>query len=588
MSAVQYEITFDDISAHLLTLSLHFEPSSAVHHLTLPAWIPGSYLVRNFARHIVNIRAYDADGELHLAQRDKQSWQLSCGQQPVTVTYQVYANDLSVRAAYVDDELAVLNPACLCLNVSEMTAQPHSLTLHKPTDLRCAAWRVATAMPKATHTAPLDFGCYQADNYDHLIDSPLLVGIFNVQQFNLDGVPHYVVVSGHNLYDEARLTADVAKLCQVQRDVFGELPRDLDQYWFLLWVTEQGYGGLEHKFSTLLLCNRYDLPAVQQTELTEAYQNLLGLFSHEYFHTWWVKRLKPQCFTPYVLDKEQYSRQLWLYEGFTSYFDDLALVKSGIIEQSRYLTVLEKLITRVSRNPSDSQQSLTDSSFTAWTKFYLQDENAVNSVVSYYAKGALVALLLEAELQSKGLNLAAFCRQLYQQHVATGTSDNAIFEQLIAWQLPELAAQLTSWINEAKPLPLAATLGKLGLTLTQRAPSSFSDLAGESSKVLPASLGCSLKTTAQGVFIQQLYRGSAAHQAGLMSGDQLVALGGYKISETSLTELMLRLPLGSVQPLFIFRKDRLLELALPIQQAAPAVAMLNVANEVTVKHWLSS
>lgn len=583
---LHYQLQIIDLSAHIMRVYLTFTPTAAQHQLALAGWIPGSYLVRNFARHITAISAKDADGALELLQLDKQRWQVNCRQTAVTLQYDVYANDQSVRAAYVDDEIAILNPACLCLAVEGFTEQPVTLTLAQPVSRVTQNWQVATALPRAEGTALLSFGKYQARDYAHLIDCPLLVGIFTLEQFNLDGIPHYLVVSGTPLQDRARLLADTEKICQSQRRVFGGLPEDLEHYWFLLWVTENGYGGLEHMDSTLLMCSRYDLPAQGLTEPDDAYQTLLGLISHEYFHTWWVKRLKPACFHPYQLQQEQYTRQLWIYEGFTSYFDDLALLKSGVISQQAYLTLLEQMITRVTRNPSDRRQSLADSSFNAWTKYYLQDENAVNSVVSYYAKGALVALCLEAQLQRRGTDLSTFCRQFYLEYLATGSAENSIFIFIQQQGWPELAAQLHAWVEQAEPLPLTEHLAMLGLSLTWRSPISFDDLGGNKTVPLSASLGCSLKQQGQELLVQNLYLDSAAHQAGLMSGDQLVALAGFKITAKSLPQLLQRLPLNSVQDLLIFRKDRLLTLQLPLLPAAKTVAMLQVAEGSQLQSWL--
>lgn len=587
MDRVHYRIELSDISAHQLSIQLTFMPSSASHELSLPAWIPGSYMIRNFARHIMQISARDADGDMDLTQLDKQRWQLSCRNQAITVSYLIYANDMSVRAAYLDDEVAILNPACLCLAVSGQTSLPQQLELTRPGFRVTENWRVATALPRSSGTAMLDFGMYQAANYSQLIDSPLLLGHFTLQQFAVDGVPHYLVVSGQNHYNSARLLADTEQICLAQRAVFGGLPDDLSHYWFLLWITENGYGGLEHQDSTLLLCSRHDLPAPQLKAPDEAYQTLLGLISHEYFHTWWVKRLKPAPFHAYQLAQEQYTPQLWLYEGFTSYFDDLALVKSGLISQSAYLTALEQLVTRVTRNPSDSRQSLADSSFNAWTKYYLQDENAPNSIVSYYAKGALVALAVEAELQAAGTNLGAFCRDFYQQYLATGTADKSFCQALAAQGFTALANQVTEWVNRAQPLPLAESFAKLGLTLSWRSPQHFDDTHGNNEQAVPASLGCSLKPQNGVLTVQQLYLDSAAHQAGLMAGDQLLALAGYKVTEKSLPQLLKRLPYGSVQPLTIFRKDRLLTLSLTLQAAKAQVAMLSVADQSKVSSWLA-
>lgn len=587
MNSVRYQVQISDISAHQLRVELRFIPSASQHELSLPAWIPGSYMIRNFARHIMQISARDTSGELALQQLDKQRWNLACRQQEVTVSYLIYANDLSVRAAYLDDETAILNPACLCLAVSEQTHYPQQFELLRPEFHVTENWRVATALPRAEGTALLDFGIYQATDYQQLIDSPLLVGLFTVQQFAVDGVPHYLVVSSQNHYDSERLLADTEQLCQAQRAVFGGLPDDLHHYWFLLWITEHGYGGLEHKDSTLLLCSRHDLPARQMTAPDDAYQTLLGLISHEYFHTWWVKRLKPAPFHAYQLSQEQYTPQLWLYEGFTSYFDDLALIKSGRISQQAYLTALEQLVTRVTRNPSDSRQSLSDSSFNAWTKYYLQDENAPNSIVSYYAKGALVALAVEAELQANNKDLSRFCRDFYQHYLATGTADRSFFDALSAAGFKALAAQVEDWVYRAQPLPLAESFAKLGLTLSWRSPQHFDDTHGTQQQNAPATLGCSLKTQNGLVTVQQLYLDTAGHQAGLMAGDQLLAIAGYKITDKSLPQLLKRLPYGSEQPLTIFRKDRLLTLPLTLQAGKAQVAMLSVADDAKLQRWLT-
>jgi predicted metalloprotease with PDZ domain len=546
-------------------------------------------MIRDFAKHIVTISAWDEDGPLDLQQADKQSWNLTCRKLPVSISYVVYAYDLSVRAAYVDDEVAVLNPAALCLGVSYLTHLPHQINLFKPTVSLANEWRVATALTPVNGTRMLDFGTYQAPNYAGLIDSPILAGIFSLQQFTINDIPHYLVVTGDNLTDLARFSNDLKQICQQQLQVFEGLPPDLDQYWFLLWVTEQGYGGLEHKFSTLLLCNRYDLPAVNLTEPDDNYQQLLALCSHEYFHTWWVKRLKPAEFIPYNLATEQYSNQLWLYEGFTSYFDDLALVKSGLISPERYLKQLEKTISRVSRSPSDNVQSLTNSSFNAWTKFYKQDENAINAVVSYYAKGAILAFCLEGALQEQGRSLQQVCQHMYQHYLATGTNEQSLFNSLSAMGFPELALASQNWTNQNKALPVEHAASQLGLCLKFREAADSGDLGGSDNKpnhVLPAYLAATVKNQQSLITVTQVINDGAAHQAGLMVGDQLLALAGRKITEHSLPQLLKRLTVGTLQPLTIFRKDRLLTLQLPLQVAAANIADLQFTDSAKASNWL--
>lgn len=586
MNSVKYQFNITDIGAHLLEVTLQFSPKLQQHELSLPAWIPGSYMIRDFARNIIAITATDADGQLPLQQLDKQRWQLDCHGKVVTVCYQIYAYDMSVRAAYIDDEVAVLNPACLCLAVNTLQDLPHSVKLIKPSSALCKNWRVATGLARSTSTAALGFGLYQADNYAKLIDSPMLLGRFSINEFSVKGITHYLVVTGDNLTDLNRFASDVQQICQQQLKVFGSLPDDLNQYWFLLWVTEDGYGGLEHMNSTLLLCSRFDLPASAETVADDNYQNLLALCSHEYFHTWWVKRLKPACFHPYQLAAEQYTPQLWLYEGFTSYFDDLALVRAGVIDTKNYIKTLETTISRVTRNPSDNQQSLSDSSFTAWTKFYKQDENAPNAVVSYYAKGALLALCLEAKLRETDTALEQLVQQLWQRYLPTGTPDNALSIVLQDMGFSELANLADSWLNRPGPLPLAQLLPQLGLELTLRPMQHADDTGGEQSDNGQHFIGAQTKQVNALLQLTQVYHGGAAHQAGLMVGDQLLALDGRKITAGSLPQLLKRYSQGSTAQLHFYRKDRLLQCSYVISSALQQVALLSIKDDALCQRWL--
>ncbi|MDX1677366.1 M61 family peptidase [Arsukibacterium sp.] len=592
MELVSYQLKIQDIAAHHIEVTLKFTPQQPIHTLSMPAWIPGSYMIRDFAKHLLSISATDAAGPLVLQQQDKQSWQLTCRQQPVTVVYQLYAFDLSVRAAYIDDELAVLNPAALCLAVSDLENLQQQLIVPAPESAVAASWRLATALTPVGSTKALEFGTYQAADYASLIDSPLLAGVFKVEQFEVNTIPHFLVVSGNNLADLPRLAADLQQICQQQCNVFGRLPADLHQYWFLLWVTEQGYGGLEHKFSTLLLCSRYDLPGIQLQQPDDNYQQLLALCSHEYFHSWWVKRLMPAEFKPYQLAAEQYTSQLWLYEGFTSYFDDLALVRAGLIKPERYMTTLEKTISRVTRSPSDARQSLADSSFNAWTKFYKQDENAINSVVSYYGKGALVAFCLDAALREQGSSLQRLCQYMYQQYLESGTDEQSLFASLTELGYAKLADAALNWISQSKPLPLQHAAWQLGLKLSFRPAADHNDLSGpakaDSQTHFTAYLAAGLKVQNGLLTVTQVMADGAAHQAGMMVGDQLLALAGWKINEHSLPELLQRLESGSSQQLILYRKDRVLILQLPIQPAAPKIAVLQVADKDKASDWLQS
>ena len=593
MQQVAFQLWIEDLTAHLIGVQLDFLPADANLSgsyqpvtLKLPAWIPGSYLIRNFARHLAAITACDAQGSLNVIAINKHSWQVQNRGLPITVCYQVYAFDLSVRACYVNDQVAVLNPAACCLGVEGLEHLPQRVTVRPVADK--PLWQLATGLQRHDHTALLSFGDYQANDYQQLIDSPLLLGELTHRRFELAGISHHLIFAGAVLADLARIEQDLLLICQQQAAVFGGLPADLKEYWFLNWIVDSGYGGLEHHNSTLLLCNRYDLPNPQlPQELTEDYQNYLALCSHEYFHTWWVKRAKPATFLNYQLDAEQYTSQLWLYEGFTSYYDDLALLRAGLIQLPQYLTTLSKTISRVNRAPSNSRQSLADSSFTAWTKFYQQDENAINSVVSYYGKGSLVALCLDAQLRSDDLSLDGLMQRCWQQFGVSGagSSEQAFFEQLRHYsQNDELVQRCKDWVYGTEPLPLEASLLILGISLQWRAAETNKDLSGPAQALQPVrDFGALYQANTEGLQLSAVPIGSAAYLAGLMVGDLVIAIGNLKATEQNFQQLLQRLPLGDSLPLHYFRQQRLLTTTLRLQAAPELIAWLQAPEETTLQ-----
>lgn len=590
MTPLAYQLSIADITAHLVAVELHFTPQTTESvSLSLPCWIPGSYMVRDFAKHLHSIEAFDDAGALALVQLDKQSWQLAHNQRPLTVRYKVYAFDLSVRGCYIDDQLAILNPAALCLEVKGMEADPVTLNVIAPEFLE---WQVATGLNRATATRPLEFGLYIAENYQQLIDTPLMLGKLDIAEFDVDGVAHYLVVAGHEQVDLKRFKSDLQTICLQQKAVFGGLPTDLKQYWFLCWVTDSGYGGLEHHNSTLLLLTHQDLPNTQRPdESTTEYQNLLGLCSHEYFHTWWVKRAKPSLFLPYQLGSEQYTSQLWLYEGFTSYYDDLALVRCGLLTQPLYFSLLEKTINRVQLSPSEFVQSVAESSFNAWTKYYKQDENAVNAVVSYYTKGSLIALCLDALLRSKGLTLDALMQLAWKTYgePAHGSTEQQFIQLCADYAGQYVASELYRWVHESAALPLSELLPSLGLSTAKRPQEHSKDLCGDKSPSYPSrSFGAAFSPTAEGLKIINVPIGSVAYKAGLMAQDVLIAIHGVKASEQNFWRQLNQSSLGNVLTLHVFRKQRLLQLSMPVELAPASMTFLQVVDTGKIADWLDT
>lgn len=588
MTLLAYQLSITDITAHLVSVELRFTPQSSDSiQLSLPAWIPGSYMVRDFAKHLHSIEAFDDAGALTLLQLDKQSWQLNHNQQALTLRYKVYAFDLSVRGCYLDDQLAILNPAALCLEVKGMESAPVTLNIVAPEFLD---WQVATGLTRGRTTQPLHCGLYHADNYQQLIDTPLMLGKLDIAEFDICGTPHYVALAGHEQVDLDRFKHDLHHICQQQQQVFGGLPADLKEYWFLCWVTDAGYGGLEHHNSTLLLLTHQDLPNPERPDESSAdYQNLLGLCSHEYFHTWWVKRAKPAQFLPYRLNTEQYTSQLWLYEGFTSYYDDLALVRCGLLTQDQYFAALEKTINRVQLSPSEQVQSVADSSFNAWTKYYKQDENAVNAVVSYYTKGSLIALCLDALLRSKGKTLDALMQLAWRSYgePALGSSEQQFIQLCSDYAGKDTATQLYSWVHGTSALPLAELLPHLGVSTAKRQQEHSKDLSGTKAPAYPVrSFGAAFSATAEGLKITNVPLNSVAYKAGLMAQDQLVAINAVKATEQNFWRQLNQSQIGSVLTVHVFRKQRLVQLSMPVELAAETLTYLQLADPQKAAAWL--
>src|SRR4051812_9542125 len=402
---ITYRIEVADAHAHLFRVTLVVARPAAEQRLSLPVWIPGSYLVREFARHLSAMTAQQGATSIALEQRDKATWLARCpGKGALTVSYLVYAFDTSVRAAYLDAQRGFFNGTSLCLRVDGSEGLPHRLELNELP----ARWQVATAMRPVKADA-LGRGVYESADYDELVDHPVELGRFWRGRFTAGGVPHeYVVAGALPDFDGDRLLADAQRICEAQIAFWhGKKGRPpYERYVFLHNLIDDGHGGLEHRASTALISARRDMPstgaaAAPRTEMSDGYANVLGLISHEFFHTWNVKRLRPAEFARYDYTRENYTELLWFFEGFTSYYDDLFLVRNGLIDKARYFKLLARTLSGVLAAPGRKAQSVAQASFDAWVKYYRGDENTPNATISYYTKGSLVALALDLTLRSE-------------------------------------------------------------------------------------------------------------------------------------------------------------------------------------------
>ena len=580
-SPVRYRVAPLDSHAHLFEVRCTVDdPNAGGQRFRLPVWIPGSYLIREFARHFVAVRAETQGRPLAIAKEAKDTWRTAPCATPVTVIAQVYAFDLSVRTAYLDATRGYFNGPSVFLCPEHRADRRCEVDIVAPEGDAGRAWRVATTLsPDAT--SPAGFGRYHAANYDELIDHPVEMSDFASVSFEAGGARHDVAVSGRQRSDLDRLARDLARICQWQCDLFGDAPGSpapFDRYLFQVAAVGDGYGGLEHRSSTSLLCKRAELPQPGVARITDDYRRFLGLASHEYFHCWNVKRIKPAAFTPYDLASENYTRQLWAFEGITSYYDDLALARSGVIDAKSYLEVLGRAITAVLRHPGRHVQSVADSSFDAWIKFYRRDENTPNAVVSYYAKGSLVALALDLTLRAHGSSLDAVMRALWQRYGRTGLG---VPEDGIARLASELAGRdlgdfFARHVDGTEDPPLAELLAAAGVTLKLRAARNARDRGGDAGG--PAAGSDASAAAARTTFgfelaaggearLQHVFSGGPAERAGLAAGDVLVAIDGLRATATAVDALREQRRAGDVLAIHAFRRDELFTTALTLADA---------------------
>ena len=583
-----YRLHPSDPAAHRFTVSCTVAtPAPEGQRFALPAWIPGSYLIRDFARHIVAIRAEAGGKPVRLDKIDKHTWQAAPQKsaQPLTVTYEVYAWDLSVRGAHFDSTHAFFNGTSVFLRAIGQEASSCRVELLPPEGKAFKDWRVATALEPAKgekgSAKRYGFGLYRAENYDELIDHPVEMGCFTLATFKACGVPHDIAITGRHDCDLERLTDDLKRVCEWQIRFFGE-PAPMQRYVFLVTAVGDGYGGLEHRASTALLCSRNDLPYPGMEGLPESYRSFLGLCSHEYFHTWNVKRIKPAAFVPYDLDRENYTTQLWAFEGITSYYDDLALLRSGVITQKDWLELTAKTISNVHRAPGRLRQSLAESSFDAWSKFYRPDENTPNAVVSYYAKGALAALALDLTLRKESdgrISLDDVMRALWQRFGKTGVGVGDDDIRQIAEELSgcDLKRFFSEAIHGTRDLPLKKLLAPFGIGLGWE-------------KAKAPSLG--VKTSADGneLKLATVYDGSPAQQAGLAAGDVLLAINGLRVTPSAFDKQLGRRHAGDEIAIHAFRRDELMEFSVRLDPPARETANLRIektANSLR-QSWLGT
>jgi predicted metalloprotease with PDZ domain len=605
---IAYTVSILEAAAHLIDVRLDIsQPDPEGQRLGLPNWIPGSYMIRDFSRNIVSIQAESHSEPVPLKKLDKSNWLAPPGLDSLRVHYRIYAWDLSVRAAHVDFTHAFFNGTSVFLCAQGQEALPHQVAFERPVHDTEEAFELATSL-EAIAVDAAGYGLYQACDYDELIDHPVEQGTFKRLTFLACDVPHEVILTGACHFDEQRVQSDLTRICEYQIRFFGE-PAPMNRYLFLVMVVDAGYGGLEHRASTALMITRENLPISGEDAISDPYLEFLGLCSHEYFHNWNVKRIKPARFVPYALSAESYTELLWFFEGMTSYYDDLMLVRTGLVDEERYLGLLARTLTRIRRGPGRLTQTVTDSSFDAWHKFYKQDENAPNAIVSYYAKGSLIALCLDALMREKTgeeATLDTLMRNLWIQWLGNGEGIAEDEPQLRASRI--VNSDLSDFFDRAlystAELPVDEALRSLGVGLTWRVRESSTDMGGSLRRSIEAGgqctdsstdrdagkstpwLGANIAEAPGGVKIVQVIAGGPAARAGLAAGDLLIAMNSLSVSKTDVDNHLARhadLPELTVH---YFRLGQLHESVLPMEATPKDTAELAIIDSDQLGKWL--
>ena len=582
---MHYRVSMPEPHGHLFHVVLTVDRPADGLVLALPVWTPGSYLVREYVRHLEGLTAEDGSGRaLEVERLDKRRFRVAVhAAAQVTVRYRVFAHELTVRTCHLDGTHGYFNGAAVLLYAEGREREPHLLEVVPP-----PGWRVATALtpaeggadPFAPPTSPLspargegrgegsdspqERWIFAARDYDELVDSPVEVGRHELVRFEAAGKRHAIALWGRATggLELERLARDARRIVEHFAERMVGLP--YARYLFIVHLHPTLRGGLEHGASTTLLVKRSGFFP------KDAYDDTLALFAHEFFHVWNVKGLRPAAFVPYDYGREQYTRLLWWFEGTTSYYDELALVRAGLGEPKRYLKHLGEELTSLYRQPGAGKMSLEEASFTAWVKYYRPDENTVNSAVSYYQKGELVALALDLALRRAGSSLDALLRTLVERHAARGLPEDGV-ERAVAEKLGEGATSAFFDRHVRGTAPLELDLDQLGLAVKRRRAQGFDDKGGTPPPPgepcpPPGWLGISLGSGPK-LTVSSVREGSPAWRAGLYAEDELLAEGGFRLDRAALWDrLCERGPAGRLR-LTVFRRDELVEVEVPLAEA---------------------
>jgi predicted metalloprotease with PDZ domain len=618
MPGITYGLRLPEPQTHHFVVDVQLDGVTGPTRLVMPSWTPGSYLMREFPRNVVTFAAVDGAGRpLPFHKADKNSWVVDAPEGgELMVRYLVHADELSVRTSHLDASHAFISGTSAFMYVDGRQHEPVTLEVDPP-----KGWKVTTSLEEHEPNV------FVAESYDELADSPLEIGTHPVFDFEVDGVPHRFAIWGRGNYDPARLIADTTRIVRAEKALFGELP--YPAYTIILHLLPGGSGGLEHRDGTVLVADRWAFRG-------QAYESFLALVAHELFHAWNGKRIRPAVLGPFDYVRETYTRELWVVEGITTYYTDVILRRAGLISPQRYLDRQAEQVTRLAGIPGRMVQPLEDASFDTWIKFYRPDSNSPNATISYYHKGALVALLLDLEIRRATGNersLDDVMRALWAEY---GRPDAGFPEGRVETLASEIAGVelkplFDRWLRTPAELDFAPQLAAAGLALVpahEARPAAGTATgaggqpgaagqaaAGTAAAQAPAGaasagpaqgsppdaaaqaprevrVGFQFKMDGGRTVVGNVLAGTPAWRAGVNAGDELVALDGIRVDAMSLgARLQERAP-GTAVTLTVFRRDELINLALPVESGPPQRLALHPVDapaaeqKTLLEHWL--
>ncbi len=547
---ISYTVSMSKPWTHLLEVEMRLKSpaSSDTAEIQMPVWTPGSYLIREYARHVQDFAARDASGKnLAWQKTNKNTWQISTGgAREILVTYRVYANELTVRTNELNSDHAFFNNAALLMNPKGFLNAPSTLRVNP-----YGNWKIATGLPRVEGQT----NTFRAENFDILYDSPFEVSNFKEISFDVEGKPHRMVFEGEGNYDMAKTARDVKKIVEESRRMFGELP--YKDYLFI--VNLRGGGGLEHLNSTALQFNRLGF--------TTRYMDFLTLAAHEFFHAWNVKRIRPDALGPFDYNNENYTRLLWVAEGGTAYYENVLVRRAGLMSDKDFLEGRAAAFQALQNRPGRFETSLEEASFDAWIKYYRPDENAVNNQISYYDKGEIVNFLLDLEIRrnSNGAkSLDDVMRYLYTDFYKKGRNYTPEDYQKISEMMAgkSLSDFFAKYVRGREEIDYNSILNSFGLQLTT---------GGNAAE--KAYLGANLAQQGERLSVSNIPAGTPAYEQGLNANDQIVAMNGLRIAPTDsvkdfTTQLEMKKP-GDKIRLTFFRFDELREMQFTLGGRAP-------------------